>query len=294
MDGNRKFLNAVNKVAMAKIGALQKIHDSFAGDWERAWNSDLSRFLPRARNDQNKLAAINFKKIKNNVDPDLEWSRVEREKIDMVTIYDNNYPTLLRQISNPPFLIYLRGSKDIWHKDCFAVVGTRAMSEYGRKSTSHLTLGLAESGLVIISGLALGVDAIAHRTSLEAQAKTIAVLGCGIDDRTIYPRQNLALAKEIVESGGTIMSEYAPGVYGSRFTGPQRNRIISGLSKGVLIVETDMRGGAMITAKCAIDQNRDVFAVPGDIFAKTSIGTNNIIKRGAKPVASVEDILEEY
>ncbi|MEX1064230.1 MAG: DNA-processing protein DprA [Candidatus Paceibacterota bacterium] len=294
MDENWKFLNAISKVAMAKIGALQKIYDTFAGDWQRAWNSDLSGFLPRRRNAEGKLEAVDFKKIRDSIDSDLEWGRLKKEKIDMITVYDNNYPTLLRHISDPPFLIYTRGSKDVWNEDCFAVVGTRAMSEYGERSASRLTADLAKSGFVIVSGLALGIDTVAHRSALAARVKTIAVLGCGIDDQTIYPRQNQALAREIIQSGGTVMSEYAPGVYGSRFTGPQRNRIITGLSKGVLVVEADIKSGAMITAKCAVDQNRDVFAIPGDIFARTSFGTNNIIKKGAKLVSSIEDILEEY
>jgi DNA processing protein len=155
-------------------------------------------------------------------------------------------------------------------------------------------LDVARAGFTIVSGLATGIDTLAHKSALEAGAKTVAVLGTGIDDQTLYPQLNLPLARNIVEKNGAVISEYAPGTHGTKFSFPQRNRIISGLSKGVLVVEADYISGAIITAKCALEQNRDVFAVPGGIFAKTSEGTNDLIKRGAKLVACADDILEEY
>jgi len=285
MVENLKFLNAVNKLIAARIGALQSVHDAFGGDWERAWHSNLSRFAE---------TPVDFDRLKKSINPDKEWQKLEKEKISLVTISDKKYPKLLHYIPDPPFLLYVKGSPDAWQGKCFAVVGTRALSEYGKRATPHVALDLARAGFTIVSGLATGIDTLAHKSALEAGAKTVAVLGTGIDDKTVYPQLNLSLARKIIEKGGAIISEYAPGTHGTRFSFPQRNRIISGLSRGVLVVEADFISGAVITAKCALEQNRDVFALPGNIFAKTSEGTNDLIKRGAKLVACADDILEEY
>lgn len=292
MDAILKYLNAVNILVSARIDALQSIHDSFGGDWERAWHSDLRKF---AQDETGKTKSpADFARLKKAVDPDNEWKKLEREKIGLITIFDKEYPKLLTHISHPPFLLYVKGSNEAWQNNCFAVVGTRALSEYGKRVTPHITLDLARAGFTIVSGLATGIDTLAHKAALDAGAKTVAVLGTGIDDRTLYPQLNLSLARKIVERGGTVISEYALGTHGTKFSFPQRNRIISGLSKGVLVVEADHISGAMITAKCALEQNRDVFALPGSIFAKTSEGANNLIQKGAKLVACADDILEEY
>lgn len=287
-----KFLNAINKLMAARIDSLQSIYDAFDGDWERAWHSDLIKF---AYDETGKAkSAVDFIRLKKAIDPDKEWQKLEKEKITLVTILDKEYPKLLTHIPHPPFLLYVKGSTQTWQNECFGVVGTRALSEYGRRATPHIALDLARVGFTIVSGLAAGIDTLAHKSALEAGAKTIAVLGTGIDDKTIYPQINLPLARKIVEEGGAVISEYAPGTHGTKFSFPQRNRIISGLSKGVLVVEADYLSGAMITAKYALEQNRDVFALPGSIFAKTSEGTNGLIKKGAKLVACADDILEEY
>jgi len=277
-----------------KIGALQKIYDEFGGDpakspdgsrgvnWEKAWHSNLARFLPSDAPD------------KKQIDIDREWKKVEKENIQLVTILDDDYPALLKHIPDPPFLLYVKGTLESSRNPCFGVVGTRALSEYGKRATPHLVKDIANAGFTIVSGLATGIDTLAHKTALEVGQKTIAVLGCGIDDDTVFPVQNLGLSRKIVERGGAVISEYSPGTHGTKFTFPMRNRIISGLSKGVLVIEADEQSGALITAHSAVDQNRDVFAIPGSIFAKTSKGTNNILKKGAKLVTSSEDILEEY
>ncbi len=289
-----KLINAINILAVGKIDALQNIHDHFNGDWALAWNSDLSRFLPKERDVEGKLAKIDYRKLKKSIDPDQGLTKLIKQKIDLISILDDSYPELLRHIPHPPFLLYVRGSHDVWRNNCFAVVGTRALSEYGKRATPKISTDLARAGFTIVSGLAAGIDTLAHKSALDAGTKTIAVLGCGIDDKTIFPVQNLGLAREIIENGGALLSEYPIGANGTKFSFPQRNRIISGLSRGVLVVEADEISGAMITAKCAIDQNRDVFAVPGNIFAKTSEGANILIKRGAKAVFSADDILEDY
>lgn len=284
MSDKLKYLNAINILASAKIDALQTIYDVFGGDWERAWNSDLRKYLPKD---------LDYR-LKPKIDPDKEWAKLQREGIELITIKDKSYPKLLKHIPHPPFLLYVRGSHDVWRKQCFAVVGTRAITEYGKRAAQHVVLDLARAGLVVVSGLMYGADELAHKAALEAGAKTIAVLGSGLDEASIAPRRNVILARKIVAEGSALISEYASGTHGSQFTFPQRDRIISGLSKGVLVIEADIKSGAMITAKFALDQNRDVFAIPGSIFAKTSEGTNNIIKMGAKLVSCAEDILEEY
>jgi len=294
MENDLKYLNAINIVASAKSGALQVIHDRFGGDWERAWHSDLAKYIPRERDIEGKLAIPDYAKLQKYISPDKEWAKLAACVISLITILDEDYPELLRHIPDPPFLLYVRGNHGAWTGQCFGVVGTRALSEYGKRVVPHITLDLARAGFNIVSGLAAGIDTLAHKTAIETGMPTIAVLGCGIDDATIFPAQNLGLARKIIERGGAVIGEYAVGTHGTKFSFPQRNRIISGLSRGVLVVEADEISGALITARCANEQGRDVFAIPGNIFAKTSQGTNNIIKKGAKMVTCAEDILEEY
>ncbi len=289
-----KYLNAINIIASAKSGALQAINHAFEEDWGCAWQSDLAKYIPRERDAEGKLITPNYAKLQKSISLDKEWAKLTTAGIDMITILDDDYPELLRHIADPPFLLYVRGNRQTWTAQCFGVVGTRALSEYGKRVVPHITLDVARAGFNIVSGLAAGIDTLAHKTALEAGVPTIAVLGTGIDDATIFPAQNLGLAHKIIEKGGTIISEYAPETHGTKFSFPQRNRIISGLSRGVLVVEADEISGALITARCANEQGRDVFAIPGNIFAKTSQGTNNIIKKGAKLVTCAEDILEEY
>ncbi len=292
MDENLKYLNAINIFISARIGASQSLYDLFGGDWEKAWHSNLSRFVQKEIGEAK--TPVDLDRLKKAIDPNNEWRKLEKEKIRLITIFDKEYPKLLCHIPDPPFLLYIKGSTEAWQNNCFAVVGTRALSEYGKRTTPHITLDLARAGFTIVSGLATGIDTLAHKSALDAGAKTIAVLGTGIDERALYPQLNLSLARKIIEKGGAVISEYAPGTHGTKFSFPQRNRIISGLSRGVLVVEADRISGAMITAKCALEQNRDVFALPGSIFAKTSEGANDLIKKGAKLVACADDILEEY
>lgn len=205
-----------------------------------------------------------------------------------------NYPKLLAQIADPPRQLYCRGNLDLLDSECMGVVGTRKLTPYGKESAQYITRGLATAGFTIVSGLAMGIDAVAHQTTLETDGKTIAVLGGGVGNQKIGPKINLALAKRILENNGLLVSEYSDKepIFAPNFA--IRNRIISGLSKGVIIIEADRGSGSLITAKCALDQNRDVFAVPGNIFSNKSAGSNDLIKNGAKLVASVRDITDEY
>ena len=289
-----KYLHAINILAMAKVDALQNIEAAFKGDWEKAWRADLAGYIPRDRDREGILTEVDYQKLKTEIDPEKEWLKLKEADIELISIHDGTYPKILTHVPHPPFVLYIRGSRDVLNDDCFAVVGTRALTDYGRRVTPEIVADIARAGFVIVSGLATGIDTLAHKAALDAGGKTIAVLGTGLDDRTLYPQQNLRLARQIMESGGAVITEYAPGAHGTAFTFPQRNRIISGLSKGVLVVEADIQSGALITAKCAVDQNRDLFCVPGNIFAKTSQGTNFMIQKGAKLVSCAQDILEEY
>jgi len=215
------------------------------------------------------------------------------DKIQTIKKSSRNYPEILKEISDAPKQLYVRGNLPKDHNLNFAIVGTRAASDYGRTLTFKIAKELAELGFNIVSGLALGIDTQAHLGALEGKGRTTAVMGSAIDDNSIYPSENLNLVKKIISSGGAVISEYEPGTKSEIWFFPERNRIISGLSRGVLVVEAPEKSGALITARVALEQNREVFAIPGSIFSKNSIGTNNLIKSGAKMVTTVDDILEE-
>ena len=216
------------------------------------------------------------------------------EDIVRIDTEDGRYPDLLSRISDPPKRLYCRGDVTLLGSFCVAVVGTRRASDYGKQACRDIAGGLASSGVTVVSGMALGIDAVAHRAALDAKGRTIAVLGAGVGDATMGPRSNVPLAYDILSHGGLIISEYPEGQGASTWTFPVRNRIISGLCRGVLVVEADQESGSLITAKAALDQDRDVFAVPGSIYWPRSAGTNWLIGQGARPVSSAVDILETY
>jgi len=209
-----------------------------------------------------------------------------------ITIKDKNYPELLKKIKNPPEKLYVRGNLCSEEKYPLAVVGTRRVSNYGAQITTSLVKDLVGQGFTIISGLALGVDSLAHRAALSAGGKTIAVLGSGLD--IIYPSSHKGLAENIVQAGGALVSEYPAGTKPFKGNFPARNRIISGLSLGVLVTEAPEKSGALITAGCGLDQGRELFAVPGSVYNQASVGTNWLIKMGAKPVTGSQDVLDAF
>jgi DNA processing protein len=214
------------------------------------------------------------------------------EEIKTINIKDKNYPRLLKKIKDAPEVLYYRG-EILPNENCFAIVGTRRYSSYGKQVALEITGDLAEAGLIIVSGLAPGIDTFSHTAAVERKKRTIAVLGTGLDEKSIYPQSNLKLARKILETGGCLISEYPPGTPGSQFTFPNRNRIISGLSLGVLVVEAKQKSGALITANYAFSQNRKVFAIPGPIYSSNSKGCHYLIKQGAKLVENANDILKE-
>lgn len=205
-----------------------------------------------------------------------------------------DFPLALREIPQPPETLYVRGTlPDPTQFYYLAVVGSRKFTAYGREAVERIIGGLAGYPICIVSGLAMGIDAIAHRAALDAGLPTVAIPGSGLDSSVIYPRSNLVLAREIVENGGALLSEFAPDLRAAPWTFPQRNRIMAGISQSTLVIEAEEKSGTLITARLAVDYNRNVFAVPGSIFSAPSKGTNKLIRQGATPITSAQDLLEE-
>lgn len=221
-----------------------------------------------------------------------ELSKVRESGGDVLILDDGSYPYLLREIADPPITLYVKGDwQACFDAPCVAVVGSRRCSTYGENASEMLSRDLAANGVCIVSGLARGIDTAAHRGAIAAKGKTIAVLGTGIDG--IYPKENAKLVDEILASGGAIVSQFPLNTPPLRDNFPYRNRIISGLSLGILIVEASERSGSLITARLAMEQNREVLAVPGNITSKNSFGTNYLIKSGAKLVQQWQDAVSE-
>ena len=214
-------------------------------------------------------------------------------EIKEISIEDRDYPKLLKKIKDPPKILYCLGSLPRADLKGFAVVGTRRCSTYGKQAASEIAADLADAGLTIVSGFAKGIDTCAHQAVIERGKRTIAILGTGLDEKSIYPKSNLKLINKVLETEGCLISEYPPGTHGSEFTFPKRNRLISGISLGVLVVEAKRKSGALITANYAFSQNREVFAIPGSIYSSNSKGTHYLIKKGAKLVENANDILKE-
>lgn len=220
-----------------------------------------------------------------------ELDLIKKNNIQIVTIFDENYPSTLKQIYDPPMLLYIKGSiipEDIL---AVAVVGSRRASYYGLAAAEKLSTDLAAKGITVVSGLARGIDSAAHRGALKAKGRTMAVLGSGLG--VVYPPENKKLFEAIADNSGAIVSEFPYETIPDRKNFPMRNRVISGLSLGVVVVEAAQRSGSLITANVALEQGRDVFSVPGKIDSFNSNGTNNLIKQGAKLVQTADDIIEE-
>lgn len=215
------------------------------------------------------------------------------DDIKEIKIEDKEYPGELKKIKGAPKVLYYKGILPSPDEKCLAIVGTRRYSPYGQQVASKISGELADAGLTIVSGLAPGIDTFSHRAVVEKRKRTIAVLGTGLDEKSIYPQTNLDLSRKIIECGGCLISELPEGTSGSKFSFPRRNRIISGLSLAVLVIEAKEKSGSLITADYAIKQNKKLFAIPGQIYSSNSAGPNKLIKSGAKLITSTADILEE-
>jgi len=256
------------------------------GDAQSAWHAPAQAL--RQAGLSSKIIQ-NLLDLRSSISLDLVWQRIQDQGISVLTWEDENYPRRLLEIEQPPPVLYVRGEfcpEDEWS---VAIVGTRRVTTYGRQIAEEVAITLARNGVTVISGLARGVDAIAHQAAINAGGRTIAVMGNGVD--RIYPPENRRLADQII-TRGALISDYPPGTPPDASNFPPRNRIISGLSLAVVIVEAGYTSGALITASFAADQGRDVFAVPGNITAPQSLGTNRLIFNGARPLLDPREILE--
>jgi len=244
---------------------------------------ELARLAPPAA-----LDALDSAPVREAVARALDWSREDGHSI--LTLADETYPRLLLEIPDPPVLLYAQGRAELLQRESLAVVGSRNASAQGASNAEQFARALSEAGLTIVSGLALGIDAAAHRGGLAGNGSTIAVLGTGID--IVYPARNAELAAQIARDG-VLVSEFSLGVPALAQNFPRRNRLISGLARGCLVIEAAIASGSLITARCAVDQGRDVFAIPGSIHSPVSKGCHALIKSGAKLVESAEDVLAE-
>lgn len=276
--------NYVSGIGPAKIQALLGYFNTL----EKAWNASDEQ-LRDIGFDIRAIQSLN--EVRQNFDLDQYVRQVETSGVGVVTWGSPEYPELLREIPAAPPLIFLRGQLEPIDRWAVAVVGTRRLTAYGRQVTRDLVAGLVVNGITVVSGLARGIDAVAHRTALEDGGRTIAVMASGIDK--VYPPEHRDLAREIVAGRGAVISDYPFGAEPESNHFPARNRLISGLSLGVIVIEAGERSGALITARFALEQNREVFAVPGNIHSPVSVGTNRLIQQGGKLVMRVEDILEE-
>lgn len=263
---------------------------SFFGSARKAYSGTESEFK-KAGVSESFFEKFNIFRKSFKIDAYLK--KLKSKNVEFITFIDKNYPARLKKIDNPPIVLFVKGSAQILSTErSIAVVGTRKMTSYGREVTENLVSELAPHGFIVVSGLALGIDSTAHKTALASGGKTIAVLGCGVD--CCYPRENENLYNRIIEKGGAIVSEYPLGLQPNRGTFPARNRIIAGLGNAVLVTEAGKDSGALITASNAASQGKTVFAVPGPITSKQSVGTSILIKKGAKLVSQIQDILEEF
>ena len=285
-SNDTKFWVALSRVPQLGTVRFRRLESHF-GKLENAWNAGFNEL--KAAGLENRPAQ-EVVAAKNNSSPDDEMAALERAGVTAVTWNEPGYPSRLKEIADPPAVLYFKGSLLPVDDRSVAIVGTRSPTTYGREAAAALSRGLAETGLTVVSGLALGIDGVAHRTALESGGRTIAVLAGGLD--RVYPKEHTGLFKQIQEQGA-VVSEQPLGVRPDPRSFPRRNRLISGMSLGSVVIEAAEGSGARWTVYHALDQDREVFCVPGSIFSPASDFTNRMIKEGAKLVAGVSDILEE-
>lgn len=289
LPDDKKFLNAFLSIHGVGYETMSRI-GKFFHSYEEAWLSDTRGF---------KAAGLQEKTIEEivraraDINPDNEMARLIQENVLLLKNGETGFPELLKEIHSPPLWLYIKGKADI-NSVSLAVVGSRKATSYGREAAERIIAGLAElTDITIASGLAMGIDAQAHISSLKHSLPTIAVVGTGLDRQSFFPPQNIRLAEEIISLGGAVISEYPLGMPAFKQNFIQRNRIISGLAKGTLIVEAAEKSGALITARFALEQGREVFVVPGSIFSPYSRGVNALLKEGATPISSAKELADE-
>lgn len=286
---NNEVAVAVAHYPKLTYARFKKLWDYFT-KFEMVWNAEIFEFTQAGWEEH---VAAEFIAWREHTSVEKIMARLEAEHIETVILGQEQYPTLLSEITDPPFVLFVRGTLPINERPSIAVVGTRKCTTYGRQVTEELSRTLAAQGVVVVSGLALGIDGVAHEAALAAGGVTVAVLGSGVDAKTIYPLSHQKLAERIITQGGAIVSEYPPGFEPTQFSFPARNRIIAGLTLGTLVTEAPTESGALITFKYAIGYNREVFAVPHPITSTMGMGGNGLIKLGAKLVMTAQDILDD-
>ncbi len=269
------------------IGAvrLRALLDHF-GDLALAWNAPADALLAAGLNARLVEKVI---QVRNQVNLEQTWAHLQGQGIKVITWQDSDYPERLKEIDQSPPVLYLRGTFLPEDASAVAIVGTRRVTAYGRQVADELAAYLGRNGVTVISGLARGTDAIAHQSVIKAGGRTIAVLGCGVD--IVYPPENRTLSEQIA-AHGCLLSDYPLGTPPEGVNFPPRNRIISGLSLATVVIEAGEESGALITATFAAEQGREIFAVPGSIYAPQSKGTNRLVQQGARPLLAVQDVLE--
>jgi DNA processing protein len=285
MAGDKKYWIGFNLVRGIGAVRFQQIQNFF-GDLSTAWQAPIEAFYEIGLPER---AVKNFQTMRNQIDLDRMMDSIMEKGVTVLTSTDDDYPRLLGEIDQSPPVIYVKGNLLPSDEFAVAIVGTRKVTPYGQQITRDTSIYLAGHGITVVSGLARGVDGLAHQHALEAGGRTIAVLGCGVD--VIYPPEHRKLAEAIVENGA-IISDYPMGTKPEGINFPPRNRIISGLSLATIVIEAGQRSGALITADFAIEQGRDVFAVPGNVLSPASRGTNNLIQNGAYPMITPQDVLD--
>ncbi len=284
---NSSYLLALHSVNGLGPVRLKAVLDYFK-DPKLAWNADQSSLLQIGIP---KNVVESLEQSRKSLDPNLILEKLEKSGIKWVSFFDEKYPKLLKQIYDPPFILYYKGEFTSVDDRAIGVVGTRKITGYGRMVTENFTKALSGVGLTIVSGLARGVDSIAHQTAINNGGRTLAILGSGLNN--IYPYENIKLANQIIEGYGAVISEFPPEYTSLPGNFPARNRIISGLSLGVLVTEAASDSGSLITARLALEQGREVFAVPGPVSSDLSKGPADLIKEGAKLVFEPNDVLLE-
>ncbi len=285
------YINAFNHltgVGSHKLHVLNQYFNCF----KDAWFADHTMLVTAGLS---KSLVIQIIEQRKKINPEIEWDKLQKNKINIITHHNPLFPKQLHDITNPPFCLYVRGDATVLNLPSVAIVGSRKISDYGIRATTVFVHDLAHAGIVIVSGLALGTDITAHRAALTNNGITIAILAGGIDDMSIAPRSHIHIAKQIIDHGGALISEYPLSTKPTRGTFPARNRIMAGLTQATIIIEAGEKSGTLITAAYASQFKKKLFALPGSIFAPHAYGPNHLIRNDiAKPIFSSNDVLAVF
>ena len=284
------YIHGFNMLRCIGPKSFEKLGLYFSENFQRAWTASETELQNAGIAEEITKEIIEKRK---KIDPEIEYEKLEKSGIRFIGKQSEEYPILLKEIPTAPYALYIRGNF-IADEFSIAVVGTRKPTRYGTEACKNISDVLTVNNITITSGLAFGIDGIAHQSAVNGKKRTIAILGSGIDEKSIYPSTHIRLANNILKNGGAIASEFPPETPALPHHFPQRNRIVAGMTKGTVVIEAKEKSGALITARLALEYNRDVFAVPGSIFSLASAGPHALIKEGAELIHRPEDILLSY